>query len=67
MKDTSSSKSIADILKDPSEIGKLLSNPGKYGLDFYNGLSAQNKQYIAFAAAAGLVVYGLSLSRKKGK
>ena len=64
MKDTSS-KSIGDLLKNPEEIGKLMSNPGKYGLDIYNGLSNQNKQYLAFAAAAGLVAYGIYLNRQK--
>ena len=65
MKETAPTKSLLDILKDPDEANKLLSNPGKYGLDFYNGLSNQNKQYIAFAAAAGLVIYGLYLNRQK--
>lgn len=65
MENTSPSKSIVNILKDPSEIEAMLSNPGKYGLDFYNGLSTKNKQYIVFAAAAGLIVYGLFLSRQK--
>ena len=65
MKETASTKSLLDILQNPDEIGKLMSNPGKYGLDFYNGLSNQNKQYIAFAAAAGLVIYGLYLNRQK--
>ncbi|GAA4437500.1 hypothetical protein GCM10023188_31770 [Pontibacter saemangeumensis] len=65
MTNSTSPKSLVNILKDPSEIEALMKNPGKYGMDFYNGLSNKNKQYLVFAAAAGLLVYGLYLNRQK--
>ncbi|RDV14590.1 hypothetical protein DXT99_14230 [Pontibacter diazotrophicus] len=66
MKDTQSLKSsLVNILKDPSEIELLMQNPGKYGMDLYKGLSVKDKQYVAFAAAAGFIAYGIYLSRQK--
>lgn len=65
MKDSASPKSLKNLLKDPSEIEALIKNPSKYGLDFYKSLSATEKQYIAFAAAAGLIGYGLYLNKEK--
>lgn len=65
MANSTSPKSLVNILKDPSEIEALMNNPGRYGMDFYNGLSTKNKQYLVFAAAAGLIVYGLYLSQQK--
>lgn len=58
-------KSLGNILRDPSELETLMKNPGKYGLDFYNSLTAKDKQYVAFAAAAGLLIYALTLNKKK--
>lgn len=66
MKDTKSFKSsLGNILKNPSEIESLMQNPGKYGMDFYKDLSVKDKQYVAFAAAAGFIAYGIYLSRQK--
>ncbi|MFD3001846.1 hypothetical protein ACFS7Z_15840 [Pontibacter toksunensis] len=65
MEEPKTLKSLGKILRDPSELESLMKNPGKYGLDFYKSLTAKDKQYVAFAAAAGLIIYGLSLSRHK--
>lgn len=66
MKEMQSLKSsLGNILKDPSELEALMHNPGKYGIDFYNSLTAKDKQYVAFAAAAGLIAYGIYLNKQK--
>ncbi|WP_162054276.1 hypothetical protein [Pontibacter pamirensis] len=66
MKDTKSLKSsLGNILKDPSELESLMQNPGKYGIDFYKSLTIRDKQYVAFAAAAGLIAYGIYLNSQK--
>lgn len=66
MENASPQKTLKTLLQDPSEIEALISNPGKYGLDFYKSLSSKNQQYIVFAAAAGLIAYGIYLGKQKG-
>ncbi|WP_439882624.1 hypothetical protein ACSX1A_05525 [Pontibacter sp. MBLB2868] len=56
---------INKLLDNPSEISEVISNPGKYGVDFWNELSNKHKSYIAFAAAACLVMYGIYLNRQE--
>lgn len=56
---------INNLLKNPSDISEVISNPGKFGLDFWEELSNKEKSYIAYAAAAGLAMYGVFLSRQK--
>ena len=63
-KDKKSTKSLKDVLKNPSDLFSIVSNPNK-GIDLYNSLTTKDKQYVVFAAAAGLIVYGLTLSKKK--
>ena len=65
MEEPKTLKSLGKILTDPSELETLMKNPSKYGLDFYKSLTDKDKQYVAFAAAAGLIIYGLTLTRKK--
>ncbi len=55
---------ISNLLNNPSEILNIAKNPGKFGMDFYNSLSNKNKQYIAYAAGVGLIIYGYTLSKK---
>ncbi|WP_187261956.1 hypothetical protein [Pontibacter beigongshangensis] len=57
-------KPLSSLLQNPSEILEIAKNPGKYGLDTFRSLSNQQKQYVAFAAAAGLVIYGFMVNRK---
>ncbi|MCJ8163402.1 hypothetical protein MKJ04_01010 [Pontibacter sp. E15-1] len=52
---------LKNLLKDPDQITEVLNNPGKFGMELYDSLTTRQKQYIIFAAAAGLVVYGFSL------
>lgn len=66
MENASSPKSLKSLLQDPSEIEALITNPSKYGIDFYKSLSTKNQQYIVFAAAAGLIAYGIYLNKQKG-
>lgn len=55
------------VLNDPSEIGEIMKDPGKFGLDFWNELSNKERSYIAFAAGAGLILYGIFISRQQDK
>jgi hypothetical protein len=56
---------INNLLQNPSDISEVVSNPGKFGLDFWNELSNKERSYMAFAAAAGIALYGIYLSRQK--
>ncbi|AKD03998.1 hypothetical protein POKO110462_12720 [Pontibacter korlensis] len=63
MKNASSNTSLRSLIKDPSQLADIVRDP-KSGIDFYNGLSAKEQQYIVFAAAAGLIAYGIYLGRQ---
>jgi hypothetical protein len=56
---------LDNLLKNPSEILNVIKNPGKYGMDVFNDLSTQQKQYVLYAAGAGLILYGIYLGRGK--
>lgn len=63
---TNESKSfLENLMQNPSDILNMVKNPGKYGLDVYNGLSTKQQQYVLFAAGAGLIAYGLYLGRSQ--
>lgn len=65
MENIQTPKSLVNLIKNPSELLSILSNPGKAGLDFYKSLDNKEKQYIAFAAGLGLIAYGIVLNRKQ--
>ena len=56
--------SIMSLVQNPSQLADILKDPAKHGLDFYNGLSVKEKQYILFAAAAGLLGYAIYLGKQ---
>ncbi len=58
---------VNNLLKDPSKISEAFNDPAKFGMDFYDSLTTRQKQYIIFAAAAGLVAYGISLGSSSKK
>jgi len=58
-------KTLKSLFQNPSDLLGIMSNPGKNGVDFYKSLSSKDKQYIAFAAGIGLIVYGIVLNRQK--
>lgn len=60
-------KTLDNLLKNPSEISEVIQNPQKYGMDFWNELSDKHKSYLVFAAAAGLLMYGIYLNRQSSK
>ena len=62
-----SNNPLQHLMQNPSEILNVVKNPGRYGMDVYKGLTTQQKQYVLFAAGAGLIIYGLILGRDKGK
>lgn len=64
METTQTQNKIADLIKNPTAIMDAVKNPGKFGLDYYNSLSNRNKQYLVFAGAAGLLIYGIILGRQ---
>lgn len=59
--------SLQSLIHNPSQLSDILKDPGKHGLDFYNGLSVKEKQYILFAAAAGLIGYAIYLGKQNGQ
>jgi len=56
--------SIMNLVQNPSQLADILKDPGKHGLDFYNGLSVKEKQYILLAAGVGLIGYAIYLGRQ---
>ena len=56
---------VKELLSNPNNLVEAFKNPSKFGLDIYRTLSTRNKQYLAFAGAAGLIVYGVILGRQK--
>lgn len=64
MENNLSNTSLKSLMQDPSQLADIMKDPAKTGLDFYNGLSTKEKQYILFAAAAGLIGYAIYLGRQ---
>ena len=60
-----SSNPLNYLLENPAEIMNVVKNPGKFGLDTYNGLDTKQKQYVLFAVGAGLIGYGIYLGMNK--
>ena len=56
---------ILDLVTKPDNIHKAFEDPGKFGMEVYNKLTNKQKQYLAFAAGAGLIGYGIFLGKKK--
>lgn len=63
--ENSTTHSLKSLIQDPSQLTDIMKDPASKGLEFYQGLSVKEQQYIIFAAAAGLVAYGLYLGRRK--
>jgi hypothetical protein len=57
-------RTLRDLFRNPSQIIGIITNPGKNGVDFIKSLSNNDKQYLAFAAGAGLIIYGIILNRR---
>jgi hypothetical protein len=65
MENNAATNNLSNLFSNPSVLIDAFKNPGKFGLDFYNSLSNKNKQYLAYAAGAGFIIYGITLGRKK--
>lgn len=55
---------LEKLMQDPSLIVNLVKDPGKYGMDMYNGLTNKQKQYLLIAAGVGLIGYGIYVGRQ---
>lgn len=55
---------LEGLVKNPSQLADILKDPGTHGLDFYNGLSNKQKQYVLLAAGLGLIAYAIYLGRQ---
>ena len=66
MEKNQQAKSLNYLFKHPAEIMNAVQNPGKYGMDIYNGLDTRQKQFLLLAAGVGLIGYGIYLGRKEG-
>lgn len=60
-----SANPLENLLHNPAEILNVVKNPGKFGIDTFNGLDAKQKQYVLIAAGAGLIGYGIYLGMNK--
>lgn len=65
MATTQNQHKLSDLLKNPTALMDAFKNPGKFGLNLYRTLSPRNKQYLAFAGAIGLIIYGVTLNKQK--
>ncbi len=65
MENAQNQNNLKDLLKNPNALMEAFKNPSRFGIDFYKSLSTRNKQYLVFAGAAGLLVYGVILGRQK--
>jgi hypothetical protein len=57
-------KTLRGLFSNPSELLGIITNPGINGVNYFKSLSGKDKQYLAFAAAAGFIMYGIFLNRK---
>ncbi|NDK57398.1 hypothetical protein [Pontibacter fetidus] len=64
MENNTSQTTLVSLMHNPSQLADILKDPSRHGLDFYNGLSTKEKQYILFAAAAGLIGYAIYLGKQ---
>ncbi len=62
---SNSSNLLENLLHNPGEILNMVKNPGKFGMDTFNGLDTKQKQYVLFAVGAGLIGYGIYLGMNK--
>jgi hypothetical protein len=62
---SNSSNFLENLMQNPGDILNMVKNPGKYGLDVYNGLDTKQKQYVLIAVGAGLIGYGIYLGMNK--
>lgn len=63
----SDTQSLKNLVRDPSQLTDIIKDPGGKGVDFYKNLTVKEQQYILFAAAAGLIGYGIYLGRQNKK
>ncbi|WP_162054267.1 hypothetical protein [Pontibacter pamirensis] len=62
--DNKSKTSIKNLVDEPSQIKDIMNDPAEKGINFYQKLPSKQKQYLLFAAAAGLVGYGIYVGQK---
>ncbi len=53
------------MLTEPDNIHRAFEDPANFGKEVYNSLDNKQKQYLAFAAGAGLIAYGIYLGKQK--
>ena len=56
-------KTLKGLFSNPSELLGIITNPGRNGVTYYKSLSGKDKQYLAFAAGVGFIIYGIFLNR----
>ncbi|MCX2740969.1 hypothetical protein [Pontibacter anaerobius] len=64
MENTLENTSLRSLVSNPSQLADIIKDPTR-GIDFYKGLSVKEQQYILFAAAFGLIAYGIYLGRSE--
>ena len=56
--------SLEGLMKNPSQLADIIKDPATHGVDFYNGLSSKQKQYVLLAAGLGLIAYAIYVGRQ---
>ncbi|MFT2008627.1 hypothetical protein ACMA1I_08125 [Pontibacter sp. 13R65] len=56
-------KTIQSLMEEPEQVKEIINDPSK-GIDFYKKLPLKQKQYLLYAAAAGLIGYSIYLGKK---
>ncbi|MCC9168089.1 hypothetical protein [Pontibacter harenae] len=62
--DDNSKTTLKNLVDEPSQVKEIVNDPNK-GINFYQNLPVKQKQYLLYAAAAGLVGYGIYLGSSK--
>lgn len=65
MENENNRSSLVNMLTDPDNIHRAFEDPTNFGKEIYQALDIKQKQYLAFAAGAGLIAYGIYLGKQK--
>jgi len=62
--ENNSNTTLQSLVEEPAQVKEIINDPANKGLNFYNQLPVKQKQYLLYAAAAGLVGYSIYLGKK---
>jgi len=62
--ENNSNTTLQSLVEEPAQVKEIINDPANEGLKFYKKLPVKQKQYLLYAAAAGLVGYSIYLGKK---